>query len=159
MTTWNYTWRNLEIIFHKVDVPGPPLGRGTLWFASCKRPPSLCILGGRLREGRLYIQKCRIAFRVGIYWCEHSPKRRLAILWNWMNTCEVEGWLLSTCVLGSIASRCSANEPTLLREKRTRKSGGKRTLVYVKSQNNWFKKVSSLCSRRFYFVFRSSFVK
>ena len=43
---------------------------------------SLCILGGRLREGRLYIQKCRIAFRVGIYWCEHSPKRTLAILRN-----------------------------------------------------------------------------
>ena len=43
---------------------------------------SLCILGGRLREGRLYIQKCRIAFRVGIYWFEHSPNRTLAILRN-----------------------------------------------------------------------------
>ena len=68
------------IIFHKVDVPGPPLGRGSLWFDSCKRPPSLCILGGRLREVQLYIQKFRIPFRVGIYWCEHSPKRRLAMV-------------------------------------------------------------------------------
>ena len=27
------------IIFHKVDVPGPLLGRGPMWFDSCKRPP------------------------------------------------------------------------------------------------------------------------
>ena len=26
-------------IFRKVDVPGPLLGRDSLWFDSCKRPP------------------------------------------------------------------------------------------------------------------------
>ena len=31
--------RNKIIIFHKVDVPGPLLRRGPLWFYSCKRPP------------------------------------------------------------------------------------------------------------------------
>ena len=41
---WNYTWRSLDIaclltIFHKVDVAAPRLGRGFLWFDSCKRPP------------------------------------------------------------------------------------------------------------------------
>ena len=35
---------------HKVDVPWPLLGRGSLWLDSCKRPLSLCILGGRLRR-------------------------------------------------------------------------------------------------------------
>ena len=39
-----------EIIFHKVNVSGPLLGRDLLWFDSCKRPLSRCILGGRLRE-------------------------------------------------------------------------------------------------------------
>ena len=163
MTTWNYTWRNLEIACNKSssikkmcqDLLSEEAPCGSILVSDHS---SLCILGGRLREGRLYIQKCRIAFRVGIYWCELSPKRRLPILRNWMNTCEVEGLFISTCVLGSIANRCSANEPTLLPEKRTRKRGGKRTLVYAKSQNHWFKKVSSLCSRRclvcFSFVFR-----
>ena len=28
-----------KIIFDKVDVPGPCLGWGPLWFHSCKRPP------------------------------------------------------------------------------------------------------------------------
>ena len=28
-------------MFQKVDVPGPPLGKGALWFDSCKCPPSL----------------------------------------------------------------------------------------------------------------------
>ena len=35
-----------------VDVPGPLLGRGALWLNSCKRPLSLFILGGRIREGQ-----------------------------------------------------------------------------------------------------------
>ena len=44
VTTWNNTWRDLEIacnkiVFDKVDVPGPLLGRGPLWLDSCKRPP------------------------------------------------------------------------------------------------------------------------
>ena len=43
-----------KIIFHKADLPGPHLGRGPLWFDSYKRPLSLCILCGRLREVRLY---------------------------------------------------------------------------------------------------------
>ena len=29
------------IIFHKVDVPGPLLGREPLQFDSCKRPPPI----------------------------------------------------------------------------------------------------------------------
>ena len=34
-------------------MPGPLLGKGPLWFDSCKRPLTLCILRGRLREVRL----------------------------------------------------------------------------------------------------------
>ena len=29
------------MIFHKVNVPGPLLGRDDLWFDFCKRPPSV----------------------------------------------------------------------------------------------------------------------
>ena len=87
MTTWNYTWRNLEIACSKSssvewmcqDLLSEEAPCGSILVSDHL---SLSILGGRLREGRLYIQKCRIAFRVGIYWCEHSPKRRLAILRN-----------------------------------------------------------------------------
>ena len=60
VTTWNYTYPNLDITCNKlsyeVDMTGPLHERATLWFNSCKRPPpdkqplSLCILGGRLRE-------------------------------------------------------------------------------------------------------------
>ena len=28
-----------QIIFHNIGLPGPLLGRGPLWFDSCKRPP------------------------------------------------------------------------------------------------------------------------
>ena len=28
-----------KIFFHKVDVPKPLLGKGPLWFNSCKQPP------------------------------------------------------------------------------------------------------------------------
>ena len=65
VATWNSTWRNLDIacnliIFHKLDVPGPLLGRGPLWFDSRKRPPPVsdysvfAFCGGRVREVRLY---------------------------------------------------------------------------------------------------------
>ena len=43
--------------FHQVDVSIPLLGRDPLWFDSCKRPLSLCILGGRLQKVRLYEAK------------------------------------------------------------------------------------------------------
>ena len=43
-----------KIIFAKVDMSGPLLRRDSLWFKSCKRPLSIRILGGRLREVRLY---------------------------------------------------------------------------------------------------------
>ena len=42
-----------KIIFYKVDVSGPLVGRDSQRFNSCKRPLSLRILGGRLREVRL----------------------------------------------------------------------------------------------------------
>ena len=53
-----HTWRSLDmacnsVIFHKIDVSERLLGRDPSWSDSCKRPLSLCILGGRLREDRL----------------------------------------------------------------------------------------------------------
>ena len=55
VTTWNCTWRNLEIACNKLSstkvyVPGPLFGKDALLFDSCKRPLSLYILGGGLRE-------------------------------------------------------------------------------------------------------------
>ena len=38
-------------------MPRPLLGRGPLWFDSCKRPLCLYILDGRLREARLCLMK------------------------------------------------------------------------------------------------------
>ena len=60
-------------MFHKVDVPGPLLARGPLWFDSCKRPPPisdnyLCILGGRLREVLLYIRD-GLLLQIFLYLC------------------------------------------------------------------------------------------
>ena len=55
-----------QITFHKVDVPGPLLGRGSLWFDSCNRPPGLFILGRRLQELRLYL--VRFSFCLSLLW-------------------------------------------------------------------------------------------
>ena len=71
LTTWNYTWRNLNIacyliIFRKVDVSGPLLGRRALWFDSCKRPLSLhfgwLLTGGSTVHETLFIFSALLAF-------------------------------------------------------------------------------------------------
>ena len=66
VTTWNYTWRNLEvacnkfIVFLKIGVSGlllrrgPPVVRFLSATTSRKQPLSLCILGDRLWEVQLY---------------------------------------------------------------------------------------------------------
>ena len=45
VTTWNYTYPNLDITCNKlsyeVDMTGPLHERATLWFNSCKRPPPI----------------------------------------------------------------------------------------------------------------------
>ena len=65
VTTWNYTWSNLEIVCNKLSSTKqrcawtsswkrPPVVRFLIGSISCKRWLSLCILGGCLRKVRLY---------------------------------------------------------------------------------------------------------
>ena len=49
-------------IFHKVDVPGPPLGRGALWFDSCKRPLKSLHFGWPLTGGSTVYTKMLDSF-------------------------------------------------------------------------------------------------
>ena len=79
-------------------MPGPLLGRDPLWFDSCKRPPSLCILGGCLQEVLLYV----VWFSMSSYGnCEAMESWKIRILVpKALESCENFGnqtWAIKEC--------------------------------------------------------------
>ena len=72
-----------KIFFYKIDVPGPLLGKGALWFDSCKRPPpvsdhSVFAFEWSLTGGSTVIHFARTALKSSFWY----PMNLLVILCN-----------------------------------------------------------------------------